>query len=168
MFQHLELPLAMEGPRALQMRLDLAGQLRSFREFGKDTQEIVTRAKSFSGGPLAVPTYVNEFWTARQRAANPLHEISYRACFKPQLPRFFIQRLTQPGDQVYDPFMGRGTTLLEAALLRRVPIGCDVNPLSEILIRPRLEPPSIQEVSERLAALPLREPGEMPEELLTF
>ena len=27
-------------------------------------------------------------WTARQRQASRLHEISYRACFKPQLPRF--------------------------------------------------------------------------------
>ncbi|MCS6951172.1 MAG: site-specific DNA-methyltransferase, partial [bacterium] len=61
-----------------------------------------------------VPTYINEFWTAKQRQANSLHEIAYRACFKPQLPRFFIELLTQPGEVVYDPFMGRGTTLLES------------------------------------------------------
>ena len=53
--------------------------------------------------------------TARQRQASSLQEISYRACFKPQLPRFFIERLTQPGEVVYDPFMGRGTTVVEAA-----------------------------------------------------
>src|SRR5262245_49374453 len=82
--------------------------------------------------------FVNEFWTNRQRAAPSLHEISYRACFKPQLPRFFIDRLTKPGDVVYDPFMGRGTTLLEAALCGRTPWGCDVNPLSEALLAPRL------------------------------
>ena len=63
-----------------------------------------------TGQGREVPTYVNEFWTARQRQASSLQEISYRACFKPQLPRFFIERLTQPGDIVYDPFMGRGTT----------------------------------------------------------
>ena len=28
------------------------------------------------------------------------NEISYRACFKPQLPEFFIERLTKPGDTV--------------------------------------------------------------------
>ena len=43
-----------------------------------------------------VPVFVNEFWTSKQRAAHSLHEISYRACFKPQLPRFFITRLTVP------------------------------------------------------------------------
>ncbi|HOC06866.1 MAG TPA: site-specific DNA-methyltransferase, partial [Bacillota bacterium] len=33
-----------------------------------------------------VPRFSNEFWTSRQRQASSLHEISYRACFKPQLP----------------------------------------------------------------------------------
>src|ERR1700722_681661 len=89
-----------------------------------------------------VPTFVNEFWTAKQRAASRLHEISYRACFKPQLPRFFIERLTRPGDIVYDPFMGRGTTPVEAALLGRVPFGCDINPLSAVLTHPRFTPPT--------------------------
>ena len=64
------------------------------------------------GARVRVNTFTNEFWTAKQRAASRLHEVSYRACFKPQLPRFFIERLTQPGDLVYDPFMGRGTTLV--------------------------------------------------------
>ena len=62
--------------------------------------------------------FINEFWTSKQRAASGLHEISYRACFKPQLPRFFIERLTSAQDYlIYDPFLGRGTTLIEAALL---------------------------------------------------
>src|SRR5467141_2790053 len=72
----------------------LAEQLVTFRGFGKDTRVLETRAETFSGNRLCVPTYVNEFWTAKQRAASSLHEISYRACFKPQLPRFFIDRLT--------------------------------------------------------------------------
>src|SRR5208337_1977448 len=127
-------------------------QLAAFREFGKATQVIETVATSFNGEPLRVPTYVNEFWTSKQRAASSLHEISYRACFKPQLPRFFIQRLTTPGEVVYDPFMGRGTTIIEAALLGRIPCGCDVNPLSICLARPRLEPPAMGDVQARLAA----------------
>ena len=60
------------------------------------------------GGPIRY--LINEFWTAGQRQAHSIHEVSYRACFKPQLPEFFIKRLTKPGDAVYDPFMGRGTT----------------------------------------------------------
>jgi DNA methylase len=97
-----------------------------------------------------------------------LHEISYRACFKPQLPRFFIERLTARGDVVYDPFMGRGTTPLEAALLGRIPIGCDVNPLSTVLTKPRLSPPFVAEVAERLRAIDLGDSEEAPEDLLVF
>jgi hypothetical protein len=72
--------------------------------------------------------FVNEFWMSAQRQAHRLHEISYRACFKPQLPAFFIERLTNPGETVYDPFSGRGTTAVQAALMGRGPVACDVNP----------------------------------------
>ena len=115
-----------------------------------------------------IPVYINEFWTAKQRAAHSLHEISYRACFKPQLPRFFIERLTRPGEFVYDPFMGRGTTLIEAALLGRIPMGCDINPLSEILIRPRLAPPTIQDIKSRLDTIDFDQPAEIFDDLLVF
>ena len=71
----------------------------------------------FNSQTVKVQTYVNEFWTSKQRAGNSLHEISYRACFKPQLVDFFVRRLTEPGALVYDPFMGRGTTVVEAATL---------------------------------------------------
>ena len=126
--------------------------------------EVVTDA----GRPVAVSTSTNEFWTAKQRAAHSLHEISYRACFKPQLPRFFIDRLTAPGDIVYDPFMGRGTTLIEAALMGRRPYGCDVNPLSRVLCEPRLRPPILADVERALAAVDFAHADEMPEELLVF
>src|SRR6266446_2251621 len=124
------------------LKSPLAEQLLAFRDFGKPTRTLETKANSFSGECFEVPTFVNEFWTSKQRAASRLHEISYRACFKPQLPRFFIQRLTEPGDLVYDPFMGRGTTPLEAALLGRIPLGCDINPLSQVLTHPRFNPPT--------------------------
>jgi hypothetical protein len=141
----------------------LADDLANFREFGQPTQLITTQ---FSSGK--VPTFVNEFWTARQRQACSLHEISYRACFKPQLPRFFIERLTQPGDVVYDPFMGRGTTLVEAALLGRVPWGNDINPLSLTFTRPRLRPPTLNQIGARLKQINLADHEEFPEDLLVF
>jgi hypothetical protein len=99
------------------------------------------------------PRTVGEFWTAKQRQASSLHEISYRACFKPQLPRYFIERYSNEGDTIYDPFMGRGTTIIEAALLKRNVIGNDVNPLSKILAAPRLDIPEIDEIEDRLAEL---------------
>ncbi|MBR4666233.1 MAG: site-specific DNA-methyltransferase, partial [Lentisphaeria bacterium] len=143
----------------------MIGELKNFHEFGTETICSETPCPALG---LAVPTFTNEFWTARQRAAHSLHEISYRACFKPQLPRFFIERLTVPGEIVYDPFMGRGTTLVEAALLGRVPYGCDVNPLSAMLTAPRLSEPDCAAIERRLAELDLNYTGDIPEELLVF
>ena len=89
----------------------------------------------------AYPRLSAELWTSRQRQAANLHEISYRACYKPQLPRHFIERLTRPGDRVYDPFSGRGTTAVEAALLARRVAANDVNPLSRMLAEPPPDAP---------------------------
>lgn len=96
-----------------------------------------------------------EFWTAGQRQASSIHEVSYRACFKPQLPAYFIGRHTRKGDTVYDPFSGRGTTVIEAARLGRRIIANDVNPLSRVLAQPRLACPDIEAVEQRLAEIPI-------------
>ena len=102
---------------------------------------------------VSVPIYEQELWTSRQRQASSIHEVSYRACFKPQLPAYFIQQLTRAGDLVYDPFSGRGTTAIEAALRGRNVIVNDVSPLSGILSRPRLELPNLSEIDARLRSL---------------
>ncbi|WP_119301300.1 DNA methyltransferase [Dongia deserti] len=138
-----------------------AGLLAGFSAFGTATRQVALDG---------VSVFENEFWTARQRQAHPLHEISYRACFKPQLPRFFIEAFTQPGGCVYDPFAGRGTTLIEAALLGRRAIGNDVNPLSRLLIEPRLDPPAVQAVAKRLGDLERMLPPaeDVPDDLLAF
>jgi DNA methylase len=134
-------------------------EIRAFKALGTPTQEME------DGG---IPYLINEFWTAGQRQAHSIHEISYRACFKPQLPEFFISRLTAPGDAVHDPFMGRGTTPVQAALMGRKPLGNDINPLSVLLIRPRLAPPTPTEVADRLRSIPW-EGGQIErEDLLVF
>jgi len=116
----------------------------SVRHFGMPARPTIERDE---GG---IPYLINEFWTSGQRRAHSIHEVSYRACFKPQLPAFFIERLTLPGDAVHDPFMGRGTTPIQAALMGRRPVGNDINPLSVLLTRPRLNPPALAEVARQL------------------
>ena len=134
--------------------------LAAFDEFGRATEIFV------DGG---IRYFVNEYWTARQRQSHNLHEISYRACFKAELPRFLIERLSVPGEMVYDPFMGRGTSLLEAALLGRKTIGNDINPLSAMLAGPRLDPPPLAAILRRLNEIDWR--AEVPakdKQLLVF
>lgn len=129
---------------------DLRRYLKSF-VYADEGGKQQTAVHFFSAGAgMKIPVYTNEFWTSRQRQASSLHEVSYRACFKPQLPRFFIELLTRPGDIVFDPFSGRGTTALEAALLGRNVAANDVNPLSRILCEPRLHLPDIDLLKKRL------------------
>lgn len=65
---------------------------------------------------------------------NVLHlatEIANRghsATFPGSLPTWFIQRFTDPGDTVLDPFLGSGTTAFAAMDLGRNPIGVEINP----------------------------------------
>ena len=102
-----------------------------------------------------VPPQIDEFWTSKQRAGHSLHEVSYRACYKPQLPAFFIKRFCKVDDVVYDPFMGRGTTLIEAQLHGCRAYGNDINPLSQVLTKPRLTPPTLSQIEQRLQEIAL-------------
>ena len=115
-----------------------------------------------------LPTRVDEFWTSKQRAGHSLHEVSYRACYKPQLPEYFIKKFGKTEAVVYDPFMGRGTTLIEAQLHGHRVIGNDINPLAKILTAPRLNPPTLEQIEARLQKIHLSTDAEIDTELLVF
>ena len=119
--------------------------LRQFDGFGAATVEFEDQGLRY---------FVNEYWTSGQRRSHSLHEISYRACFKAQLPEFFIARLSATGDTVYDPFSGRGTTALQAALMGRRPVANDINPLAAMLVAPRMAPPQMEALRNRLESVP--------------
>jgi DNA modification methylase len=61
-------------------------------------------------------------------ASHAIHP--FAAKFPPQIPRLFIEELTESGDSVLDPMAGSGTTLVEALLLRREAFGFDIDPLA--------------------------------------
>ena len=152
-------PLAMETT-------DFIADVSEFNRWGESVIENIQWSSDSKEG--TIPKITNEFWTSAQRKAHSLHEISYRACYKPQLPRFFIERLSKIGDSIYDPFMGRGTTILEAALLGRKPLGNDINPLSKVLLEPRFNPPTLSQIEKRLEELDLSSNKESNDDLLTF
>ena len=67
---------------------------------------------------------------------NKLHEIcSYIAMYPAKLVHKLINKYTNEGDAIYDPFSGRGTTLLEARLLKRKAYASDLNLLSFVLTK---------------------------------
>ena len=57
----------------------------------------------------------------------------YPARFSPSFARQIILAFSQPGDLVFDPFMGGGTTLVEACALGRRALGTDINSLAVFL-----------------------------------
>jgi len=112
-----------------------------------------------------VPKIFDEFWTAKQRQMHSLHyALSYRASFKPELPDFFIRKFSQPNDLVGDPFSGRGTTVLQAALLGRQGVGNDVNPLSERITNPKIHPVNVESLEKRLEKIALDQPRDLSRE----
>jgi hypothetical protein len=57
----------------------------------------------------------------------------YPARFSPTFARQVILHFTEPGDLVFDPFMGGGTTLVEARALGRNAVGTDISSLAVFL-----------------------------------
>ena len=73
---------------------------------------------------------------------------SYHGMFPAKLVHYFVQRYSQPGDLVLDPFSGRGTTPLQARLEGRRTRSNDLNPLAYVLSRSKASPPSWAAVSQ--------------------
>lgn len=128
--------------------------------------EIKSEQCEFDGQLVSVQT--GEFWTSKQRDCHSIHEVSYRACYKPQLPDYFILRYARKGDVVYDPFLGRGTTLVQARLRGCSVIGSDINPVCLKFSKARLCPPSILGIKERLDSVILQDEAPQYKELLEF
>jgi len=64
----------------------------------------------------------------------------YPAKFIPQVARRLIEEHSGPGDVVVDPFMGSGTTLVEALMAGRRARGLDINPAAVIASRAKTTP----------------------------
>jgi DNA modification methylase len=71
----------------------------------------------------------------------------YPARFSPEFARAAIRTFTQPGDLVVDPYMGGGTTLVEALATGRRVIGNDLNSLACFISRVKTTPLSKREQS---------------------
>jgi len=71
------------------------------------------------GRDMAYPTNVVHMAT---ECANKGHS----AAFPVELPSWFIELFTVPGDTVLDPFVGSGTTAVAAVRLRRNYVGIDI------------------------------------------
>src|SRR2546423_12305715 len=69
----------------------------------------------------------------RTKHVHSLHP--YLGKFIPQLVEIFLRRHFRPGDCVYDPFVGSGTTLVEANVFGAHAVGCDISAFNCLLSR---------------------------------
>ena len=65
---------------------------------------------------------------------------SHPAKFFPELPRYLIEAYSRPGQFILDPFMGSGTTNVEALILRRPSAGLEINPFARMMARVKTIP----------------------------
>ena len=69
----------------------------------------------------------NTVWAFPDRGKWATHDAKYRGNWSPYIPRNIILRYSKEGDTVLDPFVGGGTTAVEAKLTNRNFIGFDIN-----------------------------------------
>lgn len=85
---------------------------------------------------------------------HPFHSICpYFAMFPEQFVEQQLLSYTAPGDVVFDPFCGRGTTVFEALLRDREAAGSDINPVAVCIASAKATAPPLTAVLERIDAL---------------
>ena len=135
-------------------------QVAGFDEFGQGTV-----VETVDG----VPYLKNEFWTAGQRQAHSIHEISLPGLLQGAAARVLYSPAHQARRHRVRPLYGaRHDSRARPRLMRRQAIGNDVNPLSVLLTRPRLRAISPQAVDAALKTVDWSRGEVEREDLLAF
>src|SRR6478752_7222592 len=71
----------------------------------------------------------------------------YPARFSPHFARAAIEQFSKRGDLICDPYMGGGTTLVEALAAGRHAVGNDLNSLAAFIARVKTTPIRIKDAS---------------------
>ncbi len=88
---------------------------------------------------------VDDSWSFKEATRTETSYIThgyhrYPAKFIPQLASRIIKENSQAGDLICDPFMGSGTTLVEAIVNGRRAYGTDINPVAVLISKAKTTP----------------------------
>lgn len=129
-----ELALAQLELEALGARFEMTNGLREFKLLdASDSEELRKKLAYFKAVKGKYTNYFHIVQKNRTRSVNQYltHWIyPYKGKFHPQMIRALLNIIgLGPGDTVLDPFIGSGTTAVEAQLLGINCIGIDISPL---------------------------------------
>lgn len=90
------------------------------------------------------------YLSINREGANGIHSLGnpQPAKFIPEVPRWAIRKLLKKGQTVLDPFVGSGTTMVEARILGVNSYGIDHNPLARLLSKVKSTPLEYSEIVE--------------------
>ena len=71
---------------------------------------------------------IDSLWLIEKRDNSGAHNGNYHGNFVPQIPHQLFSRYAKKGDWILDPFMGSGTSIIEAQRMGRNSIGIDLLP----------------------------------------
>ncbi|MEM3489802.1 MAG: DNA methyltransferase, partial [Nitrososphaerota archaeon] len=143
-----ELALAWLELQSLEADFDIANGLREFRlTKAKDEEKLRRRLAYFK---LVMGKFTDYFYIVQKNRTNSVNQYlthwiyPYKGKFHPQMVRALLNIIRlEPGDTVLDPFVGSGTTALEAQLLGINCIGIDISPLCVLQSKVKTESLSV-------------------------
>jgi len=77
----------------------------------------------------------------------------YKGKYIPQLVEYFLERYFKPGDIVIDPFMGSGTTLVQALEMGIHSIGIEISPFNCLIAEVKLQKYDLDKLEHTLLKL---------------
>ena len=99
---------------------------------------------------LTLTTLKSKNWDFKKvdtkRMTHGIHK--YPARMVPQMTTELLKTFSKKNDLVLDPFMGSGTVITEALVLKRKAIGSDLNPLARLIAEVRTTPISQKKLLE--------------------
>lgn len=117
---------------------DITNELNVSKDVIHDNLDLLmeTEPKYHMSKPLKIKEWeptdfkmeATTIWRFKSRGSWATHSGKYRGNWSPYIPRNLILRYSKEEDTVLDPFLGSGTTMVEAKLLNRKGIGVDINP----------------------------------------
>ncbi|MHA2230970.1 MAG: DNA methyltransferase [Candidatus Hodarchaeales archaeon] len=107
-----------------------------FRNQAAEVTNVLEKIKDQAGSvdPELAFAYLSE--KERTKHVHRLHP--YLGKFIPQLAEFFLKKAFKPGDWILDPFVGSGTTIVEANVLGIHSLGIDISEFNCLMTRAKI------------------------------